>query len=219
MDLTIAVTTFLIFLPIFIPIIILQRLTAEGHVFYLQERIGLKNKPFFMWKFATMLQDSPNIGTGTITLRDDPRVTPIGKILRGTKLNELPQIINVCKGDMSIVGPRPLDRAAFSKYSEAVQNTIYQVKPGITGIGSIVFRDEQELISKSNEDPHSFMERVIAPYKGELEMWYQEHASFWTDIRIIFLTAWVILFPSSELHYKAFKNLPKHYDISGKVFE
>ncbi len=209
LDLLIAGVTFFVFLPLFLPIVILQRLTGEGHIFYFQERIGYKNKKFAIWKFATMLKDSPNIGTGTITLRDDPRVTPMGKILRPTKLNEFPQVINVLKGDMSIVGPRPLDSRGFSKYSKAVQDKIYNVPPGITGIGSIVFRDEEELVSKSNEEPHAFMKRVIAPYKGELELWYQEHASIWTDIKIIFLTAWAILFSKSQLHYKVFKDLPK----------
>ena len=115
-----------------------------------------------------------NIGTGSITLQNDPRVTKIGSFLRKTKINELPQIINILKGDISLVGPRPLVTKTFSAYNEEVQSKIYNVKPGLTGIGSIIFRDEESIISAvKDEDPHEFYKRVIAPYKGELEMWYQ----------------------------------------------
>lgn len=194
--------------PLLIPICIALRLTAEGYVFYFQKRIGLDNKRFDIWKFATMLKNSPNIGTGTITLRNDPRVTPVGKYLRKSKLNELPQIMNVILGEMSIVGPRPLDDKAFGYYPLHVQDRVYQVKPGITGIGSIVFRDEEQIISASGEDPHEFYRKNIAPYKGELELWYQEKASFTLDLAIIFLTIWVVFFPQTNMHFKLFKDLP-----------
>ena len=208
-DLLISGIVFLLCLPLFIPILILQLLTGEGYVFYFQKRIGFKRQYFDIWKFATMLKDSPNLGTGSITLRNDPRVTPMGKFLRPTKLNELPQVINVLKGDLSIVGPRPLVDRTFNAYTEEIQAKIYNVKPGITGIGSIIFRDEELLISNSNEDPHVFYKNVIAPYKGALEMWYQKNASLLTDFKIIFLTAWVIISPKSDLPYKIFKDLPK----------
>ena len=212
-DVFISGVTFIIFLPIFVPVVILQKLTGEGEVFYFQKRIGLKNKYFDIWKFATMLKNSPNMGSGSITLRDDPRVTPMGKYLRITKLNELPQIINVLKGDMSIVGPRPLVDRTFQAYSEKVQEKIYDSKPGITGIGSIIFRDEERLISNADISPHEFYEKHIAPYKGELEMWYQSNKSTGTDIMIIFLTAWTIISPKSDLVYNVFANLPKRPDI------
>lgn len=196
-------------LPVFIPIIIILRFTAEGEIFYFQERIGLNNSRFQIWKFATMLKNSMNMGTGSITLQNDFRVTPIGKFLRKTKINELPQIINILKGDISLVGPRPLVTKTFSAYTEEIQSKIYKVKPGITGIGSIVFRDEESLISSvKDEDPHEFYKRVIAPYKGALEMWYQDHRSFVLDLQLIFLTAWVIIFPESKLYQRWFKNLP-----------
>jgi lipopolysaccharide/colanic/teichoic acid biosynthesis glycosyltransferase len=156
-----------------------------------------------------MLKDSPNMGTGSITLRNDPRVTPMGNFLRKTKINELPQVINVLKGDLSIVGPRPLVDKTFNAYSSDVQDKVYDAKPGITGIGSIIFRDEEKLISESNEEPHIFYNRVIAPYKGALEMWYHKNISFSTDFTIIFLTAWAILFPKNQLVYRIFKDLPK----------
>ena len=209
LDIIVSSITLIILLPLFIPIVIALRLTAEGEVFYFQERIGINNSRFQIWKFATMLKNSMNMGTGSITLQNDFRVTPIGKFLRKTKINELPQIINILKGDISLVGPRPLVTKTFSAYSSEVQERIYKVKPGLTGIGSIIFRDEESIISAvKDEDPHEFYKRIIAPYKGELEMWYQDHRSFFLDLQLIFMTAWVILFPESRLYEKWFKDLP-----------
>ena len=209
LDIVVSVITLIILLPIFIPITIILRCSAEGEVFYFQERVGFQNSKFKIFKFATMLKNSMNMGAGSITLQNDSRVTKIGFFLRKTKINELPQIINILKGDISLVGPRPLVTRTFKAYNDVVQSKIYNVKPGLTGIGSIVFRDEESIISAiKDEDPHEFYKRVIAPYKGQLEMWYQEHNSFLLDIQLIFMTAWVILFPKSRLYEKWFKDLP-----------
>lgn len=153
-----------------------------------------------------MLRNSPNIGTGEITLRNDPRVTTMGKFLRITKINELPQIFNVLFGDMSIVGARPLMKKSFDLYSDEVKSVVYNTRPGITGIGSIIFRDEEKLISESSDIQLTY--RQVFQYKGELETWYQQHISFYTDFMIIFLTAWHILFSESKLVYKIFPSLP-----------
>jgi len=176
-------------------------------VFYFQDRIGYKNKKFRIWKFATMLLASPGLGTGSITVQKDWRLTPMGPFLRKTKINELPQIMNVLLGDMSMVGPRPQMEVDFNKFPPEIRKVINDVKPGITGIGSIIFRDEERFFPK-DEDPHVFSARVISPYKGKLELWYQQHAGVWTDLKIIFLTAWVILFKHSQLPFRWFKNLP-----------
>lgn len=209
LDILISATVLILISPILLIIILLLRFTGEGEIFYLQKRIGFKNAYFNIIKFATMLKNSPNIGTGSITLRNDPRVTRVGSFLRITKINEIPQIINVLKGDMSIVGPRPLVDRTFNAYSDSVQACIYDSKPGITGIGSIVFRDEESLISNSSQEPHVYYEQVIAPYKGALEMWYQQKKSLFLDIQLLFLTAWVIVFPNSKLPYSMFTDLPK----------
>ena len=210
LDIIVSLLTLIILLPVFIPIVIILRFTAEGEVFYFQERIGINNSIFKIWKFATMLKNSMNMGTGSITLKNDFRVTDIGKFLRKTKINELPQIINILKGDISLVGPRPLVSKTFTAYSQDIQAKIYNVKPGLTGIGSIVFRDEETIISNiKNEDPHKFYKRVIAPFKGALEMWYQENRSFILDLQLIFMTAWIIIFPKSRLYEKWFYDLPK----------
>lgn len=210
-DILLSTLAILILLPLLIPIVIILLLTGEHKVFYFQTRVGYKNQNFKIFKFATMLSNSPNMGTGSLTLKNDPRVLPFGSFLRNTKINELPQIINIIIGDLAIVGPRPQMKVDFEKYSEEVQKNIYNVRPGLTGIGSIIFRDEESLISvaSENENPHDFYKRVIAPYKGKLEMWYQLNRSISLDLQLIFLTAWVIFFPKSRLYEKWFDNLPK----------
>lgn len=210
LDISVSLILLIILLPVFIPIVIILKFSAEGEVFFFQERYGIYNSRFQIWKFATMLKNSINMGSGSITLQNDPRVTKIGSFLRKTKINELPQIINILKGDISLVGPRPLVTKTFTAYNEEVQSKIYNVKPGLTGIGSIIFRDEESIISAiKDEDPHEFYKRLIAPYKGELEMWYQKHNSFFLDLQLIFMTAWVIFVPNSKLYEKWFKDLPK----------
>ena len=195
--------------PILILIIIILKLTGEGEIFYLQERVGYKTKSFMIYKFATMVKNSPNIGTGDVTLRNDPRVTKAGKFLRESKLNELPQLFNIFMGDISVIGPRPLMRAGFNRYSLNFQNSIYNVKPGLTGIGSVVFRDEERILTESELTPHECYKEIILPYKGELEIWYQTNCSLFLDLQLIFMTAWVILVPDSKLYEKWFKDLPK----------
>jgi lipopolysaccharide/colanic/teichoic acid biosynthesis glycosyltransferase len=210
LDIIVSFLALIILTPVLLPVVIILRFSAEGHVFYFQDRIGRNRINFKIIKFATMLKDSPNLASGSITLSGDWRVTKPGKFLRKTKINELPQIINILKGDISLVGPRPLVTKTFSAYNEDVQSKIYNVKPGLTGIGSIIFRDEESIISAiTDEDPHEFYKRVIAPYKGELEMWYQSNCSFLLDLQLIFMTAWVILVPTSKLYEKWFKDLPK----------
>ncbi len=208
-DIILSTIAILLISPILILIILILKLTGEGEVFYLQERVGYKNKGFMIYKFATMIKNSPNIGAGDVTLRNDPRVTKVGKFLRQSKLNEIPQLFNIFMGDISIIGPRPLMRAGFNRYSLYFQNSIYNVKPGLTGIGSIVFRDEERILTESKLTAHECYKEIILPYKGELEMWYQNNCSFLLDLKLIFMTAWVILFPNSRLYEKWFKNLPK----------
>ena len=155
----------LILSPILIPILIILKLTGEGEIFFLQERVGIRGRKFKLFKFATMLKNSPNIGTGTVTLKGDPRVLPVGRFLRKTKINELPQLLNIFLGDMSVIGPRPLTVETFEAYSNNTQNLIKQVRPGLSGIGSIIFRNEEEIMHGANASI-VFYTNVIAPYKG-----------------------------------------------------
>jgi len=182
--------------------------TGEHYIFYKQMRIGKGGKPFGVLKFATMLKDSPNIGAGLVTTRNDPRVFPFGRFLRKTKLNELPQLFNVLIGNMSVVGPRPMVQQDYDAYTDEAKACYNAMTPGLSGIGSIVFRDEEYYISKV-KDPMLFLRQCIQPFKGDLEVWYYHNRSLWVDCKIIFLTVWVILFPKSELTYKAFPTLPR----------
>ena len=203
--------------PVWLPIIIALLLTGEHLVFYLQQRVGKGGELFGVWKFVTMVSNSANMGTGSVTLVNDPRVLPIGKFLRKTKLNELPQLINIFIGNMSIIGPRPLMQCDFDAYTQEAQKHVIESKPGLSGIGSIVFRDEEVIVSRA-KDPVPFFMNVIQPFKGELEVWYHQHRSMWVDFMIIFLTVWVVLFPKSELVYKVFPSLPKK-DLEAAVEE
>jgi lipopolysaccharide/colanic/teichoic acid biosynthesis glycosyltransferase len=202
----------IILAPFLLPIVILLRLTSEGEVFYLQERIGLSKKPFMIFKFATMLKNSSKMEGGIITVQNDPRVTFMGGFLRKSKINELPQLLNIIIGDMSVVGPRPVMKASFEAYPSKIQEVIYNVKPGLTGIGSIIFRDEEDLISNIKNDGGDiwdFYKNTIYPFKGEVEIWYQNNKSFFLDIKLIFITLWVIFSPNSKIYEKLFKDLPK----------
>jgi lipopolysaccharide/colanic/teichoic acid biosynthesis glycosyltransferase len=198
--------------PLLIPVIIGLKLTGEGYIFYKQERVGYKNRPFLIWKFATMLKNSSKMPGGIMTTKKDPRITPMGGFLRKSKINELPQLFNIFFGQMSVVGPRPVMKISFEAYPSKIQEVIYNVKPGLTGIGSIIFRDEEELITEvknNGGDLWDFYKGKIYPFKGELEMWYQDHNFFFLDLQLIFLTAWVIMIPDSKLYEKWFKDLPK----------
>ncbi|MBK6365655.1 MAG: sugar transferase [Saprospiraceae bacterium] len=211
-DIVASLITVVVLSPLLIPISIGLKLTGEGYIWYFQERVGYNNRLFSIIKFATMLKDSPNMAGGLITTKKDPRLTPLGGFLRDTKINELPQILNILKGDMSVVGPRPLMKKSFETYPEEIQKIIYNVKPGLTGIGSIVFRDEEKLLTEiknAGKDPWEFYKNTIYPFKGEVEKWYQNHQSFKTDLLCIFLTFWIIIFSDSKLIYKVFADLPK----------
>ena len=184
-DIVASSSALVVLFPLLVPIMIGLKLTGEGHIFYFQKRIGYKNQPFDIWKFATMLWDSPNMKGGYITLRDDPRVTPMGGFLRRTKINEVPQIINVLIGTMSVVGPRPLAQVTYDAYPPEAREKVYDRKPGITGIGSIIFRDEERMMSATTDEPMEFYKNHIAPYKAALELWYGANASTVIDFKIV----------------------------------
>lgn len=199
--------------PLLIPLMILLRFTGEGKVFYVQQRIGKGGKQFGLLKFATMLENSPNLAGGDVTMGNDPRVLPVGRFLRKTKINELPQLINIFKGDISVVGPRPLTPRNFAYYSKEIQENIKQLKPGLTGIGSIVFRDEESILASSPKPHLQCYEEDIAPYKGSLEVWYKKNQSFFLDLQLIFLTIWVILSSGSKVYEAFYKDLPKRVKV------
>jgi lipopolysaccharide/colanic/teichoic acid biosynthesis glycosyltransferase len=194
-------------LPLFIPVALILRLTGEGVIFFSQKRVGKDGKLFNLLKFATMLKDSPSIGSGTVTLKDDPRVLPFGKLLRKTKVNELPQLINILIGDMSVVGPRPQTQRCFDVFPKDLQPIICSVRPGLSGLGPVVFRDEENILSDISKSV-DFYDQVIAPYKGEVEAYYTDIIGIFSYFKIIFLTLWVVLFPKTSVVWKVFPTIP-----------
>jgi lipopolysaccharide/colanic/teichoic acid biosynthesis glycosyltransferase len=210
-DLLVSGTVLLLLSPVLLVIIAILKLTGEYEAFYFQERVGYLGKIIKVTKFVTMVKDSPNIGTQDITLRNDPRVLPVGRLLRKTKLNEVPQFWDVFVGKLSLVGWRPLMPKGFADYPQFVQEEIIKVKPGLTGIGSLVFRDEEAIIARAQADGRDLRacyREDIMPYKGALEVWYVEHQSLSTDIKILVGTAVAVLIPGWNGYKTWFKDLP-----------
>lgn len=207
-DILFSVAGLLILSPLILPIVIILRFSGEGEVFFLQERIGKNGEMFKLFKFATMLKDSPNLGSGTVTMKDDPRILPVGKFMRTTKINELPQLLNIFRGDMSIIGPRPLTPQTFKSYTADVQSIITRVRPGLSGVGSIIFRAEEHIMYGNNASM-DYYNNVIAPYKGALEEWFVANKSIYIYFVAIFSTIWVVIFPNTRLVWTVFKTLPE----------
>jgi len=206
----------LVLSPLLLVVVILLRFTGENEIFFLQERVGKNGKVFNLFKFATMLKNSPNLGTGTVTLKADPRVLPIGKFLRMTKINELPQLLNILLGEMSIVGPRPQALRCFNAFPVNLRQIITKVKPGLSGIGPIIFRNEENILA-DHLGSVEFYDNVIAPYKAEVEAWYVDRQTMGTYFLVIFVTIWVVLFPSSTVAWHLFKGLPMPPDNLKKI--
>jgi len=194
--------------PFLLIISLILKFSGEGEIFYKQVRIGRCRKPFFIYKFATMVKDSPMIGSGELTEYNDARVLPVGKFLRKSKLNELPQLFNVFKGDMSLIGPRPQTQRYFNLFSKESSALIVQVRPGLTGIASLLFRDEEEIFRKS-DNSILLDDTVITPYKGELEEWYILNQSFILYLKILFLTIFSVVLPRYIQPENYFYGLPE----------
>jgi lipopolysaccharide/colanic/teichoic acid biosynthesis glycosyltransferase len=209
MDILSSLVALIVLSPFLILVATLLRCTGEGYVFYRQERVGRDGRPFHLLKFATMLKDSPNLPGGLLTTKGDPRILPVGRILRATKINEIPQLLNVLSGDMSLIGPRPQAKPHFDVFPEHVRREIIKVRPGLSGIGSIMVRDEDSILAEYGKDEHEFYAQDIAPYKGELEVWYVQHHSGALDLLLMVMTVWVILFPRTQLPLKLLGDLPR----------
>ena len=179
----------LILFPFFLLIALLIKFDSAGPVFYLQERVGKDSVLFNLFKFRTMRVGSDKAAAITIGVRDS-RITRFGFWLRKFKLDELPQLINVWKGEMSLVGPRPELKKFVDLYTPD-QRKVISVKPGITDYASIQFRKENELL-EGKEDPINFYIREIMPAKLSLNLKYIHSQSFWMDVRIIFQTIFSI---------------------------
>jgi lipopolysaccharide/colanic/teichoic acid biosynthesis glycosyltransferase len=158
------------------------KLDSRGPVFFRQERIGLRGTSFKPWKFRTMIEGAVNVGLGLSAAKDDPRITRVGRFLRNTGIDELPQIINVLRGKMSLVGPRPTLPQQVERYNEEQRRRLL-AKPGVTGLA--VVRGRNAL---------SWEERI------KLDTWYIDHWSIWLDIKILALTPWKVLVTRKGLY-------------------
>ena len=210
-DVTFSSLALLVLFPLLGPVALILKFTGEGEIFFKQQRFGGGSRKFNLYKFATMIKNSPNIGSGTVTMRNDPRILPFGRFLRRTKINELPQLFNILIGDMSIVGPRPLTPQTFGAYSSNTQEIIMKVRPGLSGIGSIIFRSEEDIMNGESASV-DFYNNVIAPYKGSLEEWFVANKGLYIYFTVIVITAWTVLLPSSQVAWKVFKGLPEPPD-------
>ena len=189
-DILVSATALFLLSPIFILIALFILIDSWGEIFFRQIRVGKNNTDFKMYKFRTMRKDSEKKGFLTIG-NHDSRVTRAGYYLRKSKMDELPQLINVLIGDMSLVGPRPEVRRYVDQYNEE-QKKVLSVKPGITDQASILYSRESELLAKSNDPEKTYIEEIM-PHKLKLNLEYIQQQSLWGDIKILLKTAGKIL--------------------------
>ncbi|MDA9100750.1 sugar transferase [Planktomarina sp.] len=207
-DIIFSCIALILFSPFLLPLMCILRITGEGEIFFQQNRVGRGGEHFILIKFATMLKNSADMATGTITVHNDPRILPMGGFLRKTKINELPQLINVFKGDMSVIGPRPQTQRCFDAFPLSSQEKIIKVRPGLSGVGSIVFRNEEEMMH-ANDNPNEFYDELVMPYKGRLEEWYVNNACISLYFKLIFITINLVLFNKQKAIWAALKKLPE----------
>lgn len=175
----------LVLSPLLAIIALLIRVTSPGPALFHQQRVGRDGRPFSIYKFRTMLHDAEAVG-GQLTVRGDPRITPLGAILRRFKIDELPQLVNVVKGDMALVGPRPEVPRYVARY-DARQRDVLRVRPGITDPASVAFRDENRLLAASSDPERTYVEEVM-PAKLAMNLEYLERRTFLSDIAVIVRT-------------------------------
>lgn len=194
--------------PILLPVYLVLKCTGQHQAFYVQKRIGKGGKEFGLLKFVTMVKNAETLPGGYLTQKNDPRVLPFGRFLRKTKINELPQLINIFLGHMSFVGPRPLPKDHFDLYNQEIKQAISKIEPGLTGMGSVVFRDEEGILDTIEGDRNEFFRTVIVPYKGQLELWFCTHKNIFSYVLLILLTAWSIIRPRTIVWLRLFPSIP-----------
>ena len=210
-DIILSLIATVVLLPFMIPIMIGLLLTGEHHVFYKQTRVGKNGKEFGLLKFATMLENSQNMPGGLTTLKNDPRILPMGRFLRKTKINELPQLINILIGDMSVIGFRPPVPKIYRNWPDSVRVKLKESRPGLSGIGSVVFRNEEEILQEVKEkDRERYYRDVILPYKMDLEEWYSSNKSISLYWKLILLTIDAVLGGKRWKRIKGLPEIPKN---------
>lgn len=206
-DILISFFALLILSPILLITSLLLKLTGEGEVFFIQQRIGSNGVLFNLIKFATMLKDSPLIGTGEITLANDPRVLPLGKYLRKSKINEIPQLYNVLRGDMSLIGYRPQTPKYWDCFEKDHQKILKHQRPGLSGMSSVLLRDEEKYLENFS-DPVMTDEKILMPFKGRVEAWYAENKTLNLYFKLILLTIFKVFRPNSSVFFGLIEKMP-----------
>ena len=176
-------------LPIIVPIAIWIKFSSKGSLFYIQKRVGKDFKEFDLYKFRSMVVNADKQGP-SVTSGDDPRITKVGAIIRRTKIDELPQLLNVLKGDMSLVGPRP-EVMKFVKQKQKEYKKVLNVKPGITDNAAIEFRNEETIMEQYEDKEKAYID-IILPQKIELYYKYIDNISLFNDIKLILKTLKII---------------------------
>jgi lipopolysaccharide/colanic/teichoic acid biosynthesis glycosyltransferase len=190
-DLLLSSLGLLVLAPVLLALALAVKLDSRGPVFFRQERVGRFGQPFRIHKFRTMRHDP--VGQGLqITVGQDARITRVGAVLRQTKLDELPQLLDVWLGDMSLVGPRPEVPRYVAHYPEALRAKVLSVRPGITDIASIEYRDESAVLARAADPEHAYIHEVL-PHKLALSAAYVDQASVWLDVRLIWRTLMAIV--------------------------
>ena len=205
-DVLFSLFAIIVLFPFMVPIMIGLKLTGEHDIFYGQSRVGKGGKEFKLLKFATMLRDSPNLPGGLFTAENDPRMLPMGPFLRKTKINELPQLLNILKGDMSVIGYRPQVRKQYDFFPKEDQEVMATDVPGLSGLGAVVFRDEEEMLRKV-DNHEEFCEKVRRPYKSKRECWYIRNKNLKNYFKLIWLTVKAVLKPG-DVSWKKLNDLP-----------
>ena len=199
-DILVSLAGLLLLQPFFVVIAILIKMDSAGPVFFRQQRIGRNFTRFIIYKFRTMVVDAEKNGL-RITSRGDNRVTRVGRILRKLKIDELPQLINVLKGEMSLVGPRP-EVEEYVKLYEQDYTEILKSRPGITDVSSIIFREE-EVVLKNQIDPEWYYKKILLPEKIRLSKEYTKNSSFLYDLKLVLTTIHKIFYPPA-IRYNAY---------------
>lgn len=196
-DFLFAVMALLVLSPFMLMAAIIIKVTMPGPVLFKQKRIGRHAAPFTIYKFRSMKINSSKV---SVTLSTDVRITAFGHFLRKTKLDELPQLFNILKGEMSIVGPRP-DVPGYYDTLKGADQVIWQLRPGLTGLDSMCYPNEQRILDRQ-KDPEAFYDARLWPDKVRLNRWYAEHRNLWMDVKIVVNTFGILLFGKQGFNIK-----------------
>jgi lipopolysaccharide/colanic/teichoic acid biosynthesis glycosyltransferase len=198
LDVILSILGLIVLFPVFLIVAVAIKIDSPGPVFFSQKRIGKNFKPFNLYKFRSMINDAPRKGAA-ITGEDDPRITRLGRLLRKTKIDEFPQLFNVLKGDMSLVGPRPEVKKYVERFKKEYKE-ILKVRPGITDYASLHFRAQESTILKGRENPEEFYFNNIFPEKVKLTMEYMKSSSLLGDLKLIFFTIYMVFYPADAIN-------------------